>query len=38
LVFLSAEDVRSQYAMGLAVLVLVMFEAARDTSEGITVA
>ena len=38
LVFLSAEDVRSQYAMSLAVLVLLMFEAARDTSEGITVA
>ena len=38
LVFLSAEDVRSQYALSLALLVLLMFEAARNTSESITVA
>ena len=36
LVFLSAEDVRSQYAMSLAVLVLFMFDAARDSSQCVT--
>jgi O-antigen ligase len=36
LVFLSAEDVRSQYAMSLAVLVLFMFEAARNTAQRVT--